>query len=69
MNYSANPKYIFISGDAVFFSKRKVTQNISCLDEPRTNSLYMWLKLGRSAVLLALFDIMITAVNTVMYEV
>jgi len=69
MNYSANSKYILISGDALFFSKREVTQNISCLGEPRTNNLYIWLKLGRSAVLLALFDIMITAVNTVMYEV
>ena len=27
MNYSANPKYILISSDAVFFSKREVTQN------------------------------------------
>jgi len=39
------------------------------LGEPRTNSLYIWLKFGRAAVLLALFVIMITAVNTVMYEV
>jgi hypothetical protein len=56
MNYSVKPKYILISGDAVFFSKWGVTQNMLWVNPG--------LNLGRTAVLLALFDIMITAVST-----
>jgi hypothetical protein len=68
MNYSAKPKYILISSDAVFFPKCGVTQNIFCVN-PGPAVYISGFNWGRAAVLLALFAIMITALNTGMYEV
>jgi hypothetical protein len=70
MNYSAKPKYIFISSD-VFLSKWGLQKYIMFWVNPGP-TVYIHVSgfnFGRAAVLLALFAVVITAVNTGMYEV